>query len=86
VTEHDNLYYANRSAFGSVKNFSPIDGEEARPASGPALRSEPGSEALFMPRLAVQRALCLLDVRRWAKDAGFHEAGVVALPHAQEAP
>ena len=33
---------------------------------------------------AMQPALHAKDVRRWAQDAGFHEAGVVALPHAQE--
>jgi epoxyqueuosine reductase len=85
VTEHDDLYYANRSAFGSVKNFSPIDGEKARRVAEPALRSEAGPEALSMPGFGVRPALRLLDVRRRAKDAGFDEAGVVALPHAQEA-
>jgi len=32
----------------------------------------------------MQPALHPKDVRRWALDAGFHEAGVVALPHTQE--
>ena len=34
---------------------------------------------------AAQPVLHAIDARRWAQDAGFTEAGVVALPHVQEA-
>jgi epoxyqueuosine reductase len=33
---------------------------------------------------SVRPSLHARDVRRWAQDAGFNEAGIVSLPHAQE--
>ena len=62
------FYYAKSSARGSMKNFSP--------SLGPV--------SVDGDRQTMQPALHPVDARRWALDAGFHEAGVVALPHAQE--
>jgi epoxyqueuosine reductase len=75
-TEHDDLYYANRSARGSVKNTLPSNGRTSRPSDGEKV--QPELEPSAHPSLHAK------DVRRWAQDAGFQEAGVVALPHANE--
>jgi len=39
-TEQADLYYANRSARGSVKNFSPSHAQKVGPAAGPQLPHE----------------------------------------------
>ena len=57
------------------KNILPSDGSSNGRNAGEKVRLELG--------LAMQPSLHAIDVRRWAQDAGFHEAGVVALPHSE---
>jgi hypothetical protein len=60
-----------------VKNILPSHGSGNGSSDGEKLRIEKG--------LAVKPSLIAIDVRQWAQDAGFHEAGVVALPQPKDA-
>jgi len=59
------------------KNISPSNGTTSVPGDGEEARPE------FEP--SAQPSLYARDARRWAQDAGFQEAGIVALPHTHEA-